>query len=76
MATLNVKNLPDDLYEKLRLRANRRRRSVSQEVVMLLTRYLAEEPDCTLTGLKGLGKGIWADLDAARHVREERETWD
>jgi plasmid stability protein len=29
MATLNVKNLPDALYEKLKARAKRERRSVA-----------------------------------------------
>jgi plasmid stability protein len=32
MATLNVKNLPDELYAKLRERARREHRSVAKEV--------------------------------------------
>lgn len=76
MATLNVKNLPDDLYDKLRVRARRKRRSVSQEVINLLSRYLAQEPDCSLESLKGLGKELWAGVDASRHVHEERDAWD
>jgi len=35
MAILNVKNLPDPLYRKLRERARRQHRSISQEVVHL-----------------------------------------
>jgi plasmid stability protein/predicted nucleic acid-binding protein len=40
MATLNVKNLPDALYRKLKARAKRERRSVAQEVTILLTEAL------------------------------------
>jgi len=32
MAILNIKNLPDDLYERLRARAEQQHRSVAQEV--------------------------------------------
>ena len=40
MATLNVKNLSDALYRKLRARAKRDRRSVAQEVTHLLSEAL------------------------------------
>ena len=36
MATLYVENIPDDLYEALRSRAEARRRSIAAEVLVLL----------------------------------------
>ena len=36
MATLHVRNVPDDLYERLRLRAAARHRSLSAEIIDLL----------------------------------------
>ncbi|HEY5474332.1 MAG TPA: Arc family DNA-binding protein [Candidatus Limnocylindrales bacterium] len=36
MATLHVRNIPDDLYERLRLRAAARHRSLSAEIIDLL----------------------------------------
>jgi plasmid stability protein len=36
MSTLYVENVPDDLYESLRLRAQERRTSISAEVLKLL----------------------------------------
>ena len=36
MATLHVRNVPDDLYERLRLRAAARHRSLSAEIIELL----------------------------------------
>src|SRR5262249_6294673 len=40
VATLNVKNLPDTLYRKLKARAKRERRSVAQEVAVILSQAL------------------------------------
>jgi plasmid stability protein len=36
MATLHVRNVPDDLYERLRRRAASRHRSLSAEIIDLL----------------------------------------
>ena len=59
MATLNIKNFPAPLYEKLRERAERERRSLAQEIIHLLL--------CPLgTGLLGLLKEL-GRKDKARH---------
>lgn len=75
MATLNIKNFPDDLHGRLKDRADREHRSLSQEVVHLLSRAVDETPRSILD-LKGLGKERWEGIDAARHVEEERGSWD
>lgn len=41
MATLQVRDIDDRLYESLRERAARERRSISQEVVLILEHYLS-----------------------------------
>ncbi len=76
MATLNIKILPDKLYRKLRLRAKQRRRSVAQEVTVILEQALEQNERRSILELRGLGKEIWADEDAAKHVERERGTWD
>ena len=76
MATLNVKNVPDALYRKLQTHARRQRRSVSQEVVHLLSRALEEGESRSILELKGLGKERWRRVEAARHVLRERRSWD
>ncbi len=58
MAVLNVKYLPDGLYRKLKARAKRERRSVSQEVVVLLAHALEPGPPVSLLDLRGLGKEL------------------
>ncbi len=40
MATLTVKNLPDELYERLKRRARARRRSINSEAIVLLEEAL------------------------------------
>ena len=76
MATLNIKNLPDKLYRKLRLRAKQHRRSVAQEVTVILEQGLELNERRSILEVRGLGKEIWADADAATHVERERDKWD
>lgn len=42
MPTLHVRNVPEDLYERIRERARRQNRSISAEVIVLLSRALTE----------------------------------
>lgn len=76
VATLNIKNLPEPLYKKLRARAKRERRSVAQEVTHLLSEALETPEPLSLLDLRGLGKEHWRGIDAAAHVDQERAAWD
>ncbi len=76
MATLNVKNLPDRLYRKLRARAKQQHRSVAQEVTHILTEVLAADEPLSVLDLRGLGKEYWAGKKASARVAEERRSWD
>ncbi len=76
MATLNVKNLPDVLYRKLKARAKRERRSVAQEVAHILATALTEPEPLSIAALRGLGKEHWVGVNATDHVERERSAWD
>lgn len=76
MATLNIKNLPDGLYRKLKLRAKKQNRSVSQEVTRILSAAVEEQEELSILGLQGLGKELWAGIDAGKYVNEERDSWE
>lgn len=75
MATLNIKNLPDPLYEKLKRRAEQQHRSVAQEVAVILEAALDAKP-LSIMALEGLGADIWKDIDAVAYVEAERSSWD
>ena len=70
MATLNVKNFPDPLYESLQERARLERRSLAQEVI-----YLLEQAGRSIMELRGLGKECWEGIDPVSYVQEERDSW-
>jgi plasmid stability protein len=76
MATLNIKNLPEALYRKLKKRAERQRRSIAQEVTQILEDTLAERGSSSILELRGLGREQWVATDATAHVAAERSTWD
>ena len=76
IATLNIKNLPDELYKKLQARAKRERRSVAQEVTHLLSQALDKPEPLSILDLKGLGRDEWRGISATAHVNDERDSWD
>lgn len=41
MATITIKNIPDDLYERLKLSATKNRRSINQEAIFIIESSLA-----------------------------------
>ena len=76
LATLNLKNFPDALYEHLRERARRERRSVAQEVIHLLAQAVEPAAARSIMELQGLGKDCWRGVDPVAYVRAERDSWD
>jgi len=75
MANLNVKNLRDALYRKLKARAKRERRSVAQEVRILLAQALEPAPALSILKLRGLGKELWRAVHGGSHIASERKDW-
>lgn len=60
MATLTIKNLPNQLYERLRAQARRHRRSINSEAIVCLEQVLVSrrtDPE--------------ADLEKIRRLRQE-----
>lgn len=76
MATLNIKNFPSHLADRIRERARRERRSMEQEVVHLLSRAVEEPEEESILALRGLGKELWQGADAGAHVASERDSWE
>ena len=76
MATLNIKNLPESLFERLRARARRDRRSIAQEATHLLATALEAPEVLSILDLRGLGKEIWRTVEPAAHIESERASWD
>lgn len=61
MATLTIKNIPDDLYEQLKQSATRHRRSVNSEVIVCLEKVLRSrsvDPAIFLASVRALRKNI------------------
>jgi len=76
MATLNIKDLPDDLYQRLKERASRQHRSLAQEVTHILAQAVDAGEPLSILDLEGLGAEAWDGVDGAAHVEAERRSWD
>lgn len=55
---------------------SREHRSVAQEVTHLLSEALETAKPLSILELKRLGKEHWQELDAGRHIKNERASWD
>ena len=55
MATLNIKNFPDELYQQLKVRAESSHRSIAQEVTHMIASTLTQPPRRSQLELEGLG---------------------
>ena len=73
MANLQVKDIDERLYESLRILAVNEKRSISQEVVYILQKYLSKpndfEPNQTDEFLKLAGS--WKDDREAEEIIDE-----
>lgn len=76
MATINLRNLSDALYRKLKQRAEHQRRSIAQEVTQILADTLGEPESFSILELRGMGKEHRAGKDGTTHVAAERRAWD
>jgi plasmid stability protein len=76
MATLNIKNFPDDLYKTIQQRSKQDRRSVAQEVVYLLEQASKQAEPRSILELRGLGRECWDNIDAAAYIDQERAEWE
>jgi plasmid stability protein len=77
MPALHVRNVPDDVYEALRARAEREGRSMSQEAIAILRRSLLSrrDPEDLLQDLRELRAQIQLPPDAPKPediIREAR----
>jgi plasmid stability protein len=79
MSVLLVRNVPDALYERLRRRAEAQRRSLSAEVITLLSQALDQEeqsPQATLASIRSrrffYPESVGAP-DSTTMLREDRE---
>ena len=73
MANLQVKDIDDRLYESIRELATNEKRSISQEVVFILQKYLSKpkefDPNPTDEFLKL--SGSWKDDRSAEEIIED-----
>ncbi|MBI4202356.1 MAG: Arc family DNA-binding protein [Chloroflexi bacterium] len=73
--SLSIKNVPDELAQKLRERAKRNHRSLQGELLAILE---AEEREMTVNELyeRGKGSGLKTEPDSVQIIREMREERD
>lgn len=75
MATLTVKNIPEDLYEKLKQRAKSHSRSVNKEIIVCIQGAVESqrvEPEIFLARVEALHRQLTAPPLTDKMLREAR----
>jgi len=76
MATLNIEDVPEDLYRRLTERAKENGRSLDEEVRQILDTAMKQR---SLLELAGKGRELWQKelqgKDAAEYIGEQRDQW-
>lgn len=78
MATLQIRDFPDDLYDKLKKEAENERRSISQQTIVLLEKALnntvnIERRRKAIDELKKLDLKFSSSFDITKSIREDRK---
>jgi plasmid stability protein len=76
MATLTIKNIPDAVYEQLKQRAARHRRSINSEIIVCLEKVLGSrsvDPATFLASLRALRKNMSSVFVTEEDLRAAKE---
>ncbi|KLU63349.1 hypothetical protein CEB3_c02730 [Peptococcaceae bacterium CEB3] len=72
----NSIKLPKEVSEKLKLKEGMELKVISDEVDGVLILKVVEGKNKDFSGIKGIGKEIWKDVDAQKYVTQERNEWN
>jgi len=72
----NSIKLPKEVSEKLKLKEGMELKVISDEVDGILILKVVESKSKDFSGIKGIGKDIWKDVDAQKYVTQERNEWN
>lgn len=72
----NSIRLPKEVSEKLKLKEGMELKVISDEVDGVLILKVVEGKNKDFSGIKGIGKEIWKDVDAQEYVAQERNEWN
>lgn len=75
MAAITVKNIPDELYQKLKNSAGKNHRSLNSEVIACLDKVLSSniiDPDEFLASIRQLRQSIKAPLLTDRFLHDAK----
>lgn len=76
MATMTLKNVPDELYEQLKRSAERHRRSINKEAITCLERALGGRADAAelleeIRAARAQMRNVYVTDDDLRAARDE-----
>ena len=74
MATITVKNVPDELYDRLKALAKEHRRSINNEVIVLIENHVGKKRMSTEEML-AMAREVRKHTEGATVTDEELDEW-
>ncbi len=66
----------DELLGRIQLLAFEDQLGLLEDLASMIRQELTTQPKHSIMQLEGLGKEIWAGIDAQEYVNQERDSWD
>jgi hypothetical protein len=72
----NLIKLPLEIWNKLKLKKGMELKVISDEEDGIIILKVSANKQMDFADIKGIGKGLWKDMDAQDYVNQERNEWN
>ena len=66
----------ENIYREISKLNNKEKKIILSKLVTEINLSSSKDERHTITGIRGIGKEIWREVDAQNYVNNERAAWD
>ena len=66
----------ENIYREISKLNNKEKKIILSKLVTEINLSSSKDEKCSITGIRGIGKEIWREVDAQNYVNNERAAWD
>jgi hypothetical protein len=66
----------ENIYREISKLNNKEKKIILSKLVTEINLTSSNDEKYTITGIRGIGKEIWREVDAQNYVNNERAAWD
>ncbi len=66
----------ENIYREISKLNNKEKKIILSKLVTEINLSSSQDEKYSITGIRGIGKEIWHEVDAQKYVNNERAAWD